>query len=59
MIQLLKEEIKPILIPAILENEGIGGLEGFKMAKPRPSSNSDSHVDPHEALGTMLKLLAR
>ena len=69
MTKLMEEEIQPILVPAILEHEGIGGIGVPGVEKPRPPprhpSNSDdslspaAHVDPHEALETMLKLLAR
>ena len=64
----MEEEIQPILVPAILEHEGIGGIAGMEKPRPpprHPSSNDESmmsppaHVDPHEALDAMMKLLAR
>ncbi len=63
----MEEEIQPILVPAILEHEGIGGIAGVEKPRPPPRhpSNSDdpmsptAHVDPHEALDVMMKLLAR
>jgi hypothetical protein len=63
----MEEEIQPILVPAILEHEGIGGIPGTEKPRPpprHPSNSNDSlspaaHVDPHEALDAMLKLLAR
>ena len=59
----MEEEIQPILVPAILEHEGIGGIPGIEKP-PRTSSssaNDDSmtHVDPREALDVMIKLLGR
>jgi hypothetical protein len=67
MTKLMEEEIQPILVPAILEHEGIGGIAGNEKPRPPPrhqSSNDESmspsaHVDPHEALDAMMKLLAR
>lgn len=59
----MEEEIQPILVPAILEHEGIGGIPGIEKP-PRASSSSSNddsmtHVDPREALDAMIKLLGR
>ena len=63
MTKLMEEEIQPILVPAILEHEGIGGIPGIEKP-PRTSSTSSNedpmtHVDPREALDVMIKLLGR
>ena len=59
----MEEEILPILVPSILEHEGIGGIPGIEKP-PRTSSTSSNedpmtHVDPREALDVMIKLLGR
>ncbi len=75
MTKLIEEEIQPILVPAILEHEGIGGISGDKPRpppRPRQPSSGDSssaaaggsldaptHIDPYEALDKLLRLLSR
>ena len=59
----MEEEIQPILVPSILEHEGIGGIPGIEKP-PRTSSTSSNedpmtHVDPREALDVRIKLLGR
>ncbi len=72
MTKLIEEEIQPILVPAILEHEGIGGISGEKPRPPprprQPSSGGDggpgsmdapTHIDPYEALDKLLRMLSR
>lgn len=71
MTKLIEEEIQPILVPAVLEHEGIGGISGDKPRpppRPRQSSSSDgaagsmdapAHINPYEALDKLLRLLTR
>ncbi len=60
--KLMEEEVQPLLVPAILEHEGIGGISGDKSGRSRgaPNDNIDAvHVDPAEALDKLLRLLTR
>ena len=71
MTKLMEEEIQPILVPAVLEHEGIGGISSAaaaEAARPPSSMNSltnhesmetPTHIDPHEALDKLLRLLTR
>ena len=73
MTKLMEEEIQPILVPAVLEHEGIGGISSSAsmatMDRPPSSMNSLSlndnseagptHIDPHEALDKLLRMLTR
>merc|ERR1719445_189322 len=65
--KVMEEEIQPVLVIALLEHEGIGGLTNDK---PRPQhrartgsndNNLDSsgHLDPKEALDQLLTLLTK
>eukprot|EP00095_Tigriopus_kingsejongensis_P008891 maker-scaffold566_size135349-snap-gene-0.26 protein:Tk08891 transcript:maker-scaffold566_size135349-snap-gene-0.26-mRNA-1 annotation:"myosin va" len=63
MTKLMEEEIQPILVPAVLEHEGIGK---FGMAGPRPRAGSrgnelesPAHIDPQDAFDKLLMLLTR
>ena len=69
MTKLIEEEIQPILVPAVLEHEGIGGISGDTLRPPRPRISSSganangleapTHIDPREALDKLLRLLTR
>ena len=37
MTKLIEEEIQPILVPAVLEHEGIGGISGGAGGADKPS----------------------
>merc|ERR1719410_2732303 len=65
--KVMEEEIQPVLVIALLEHEGIGGLTNDK---PRPqhrarAGSSDNnldtpgHLDPKEALDQLLTLLTK
>lgn len=65
---MIEEEIQPILVPAVLEHEGIGGISGGNKAPTQPSTHGPSgansmevptHIDPVEALDELLRLLTR
>jgi len=72
--KLIEEEIQPLLVPAVLEHEGIGGISGVdggrastasrRSASPPATGQPGSlevpaHIDPHEALDRLLRLLTR
>jgi myosin-5 len=60
--KLMEEEIQPLLVPAIIEHEGIGGISGDKPGRPRGSTSEATdgvYVDPSEALNKLLHLLSR
>lgn len=62
--KLIEEEIQPILVPAMLEHEGIGGIGGGgapPSLPPQASLGADQpqHIDPLEALDKLLRLLTR
>ncbi len=71
MTKLIEEEIQPILVPAVLEHEGIGGISSSKPSGPSaapPSRSSSStgggleaptQIDPYEALDKLLRMLTR
>jgi myosin-5 len=69
MTKLMEEEIQPILVPAVLEHEGIGGISGGDKSRPPPrftmssggkgDMDSPTHIDPKEALDKLLRLLTR
>jgi len=62
--KLMEEEVQPLLVPAIIEHEGIGcitGGTGEKNNKPSAGSEGDQgvYIDPLEALNKLLHLLNR
>ena len=71
MTKLIEEEIQPILVPAVLEHEGIGGIStgdqsggGAKTPTVPRSSGANSmeaptQIDPFEALDKLLRMLTR
>lgn len=60
--KLMEEEVQPLLVPAIIEHEGIG-LSGGEPNNKKLSTNSNPsdgvYVDPSEALNKLLHLLNR
>ena len=65
---LLEEELQPLLVPAIIEHEGIGGITpGSQLPGEKKGSGSGPssgvtdgvYVDPMEALNKLLHLLNR
>ena len=69
MTKLIEEEIQPILVPAVLEHEGIGGISPSRPATAAISSSgpastvgdlsTPTQIDPREALDQLLRLLSR
>ena len=64
--KLLEEELQPLLVPAIIEHEGIGGITGApsetgakKSGAQSGAHNDGVYVDPSEALNKLLHLLNR
>merc|ERR1712045_116754 len=64
--KVMEEEIQPVLVIALLEHEGIGGLTNDKPRPQRGRQNSTDnnldtpgHVDPKEALDQLLTLLTK
>ena len=63
MTKLMEEEIQPILVPAVLEHEGIASISGGEKPRSRLTSGGDNnldspaHVDPKEALDKLLRVL--
>ena len=61
--KLMEEELQPLLVPAIIEHQGISGICGdAKASSQRPPSQNTSegiYVDPAEALDKLLHLLNR
>ncbi len=57
MTKLMEEEIQPFVVPAVLEHEGIPGVEMPPSTRPKGSSTSPQRsVDPKEALDGLLRL---
>ena len=70
MTKLLEEEIQPILVPAVLEHEGIGGITPSmsntdtlssmaSMTSMNTSMEPPTQIDPQQALDKLLKMLSR
>ncbi len=58
--KLMEEEVQPLLVPAILEHEGIGGISSDKSGRSHGNPNDNGvHVDPAEALDKLIRLLTR
>ena len=64
--KVMEEEIQPVLVIALLEHEGIGGLTNDKPRPQRGRQNSTDnnldtpgHIDPKEALDQLLTLLTK
>ena len=64
--KVMEEEIQPVLVIALLEHEGIGGLTNDKPRPMRGRQNSTDnnldtpgHIDPKEALDQLLTLLTK
>ena len=63
----MEEEIQPVLVIALLENEGIQGIherprQGHRQRTGSQDNNLDGapgHVDPKEALDQLLTLLIK
>jgi len=63
--KLMEEEVQPLLVPAIIEHEGIGCITGGtgeknnKTSQGNPHSDQGVYVDPSQALDKLLHLLTR
>ena len=65
--KLIEEEIQPILVPAVLEHEGIGGISSSLSSGPVSINSSlnlssleaPTQIDPKVALDKLLRMLTR
>uniref|UniRef100_A0A0K2VG83 Myosin 5 [Tribolium castaneum] n=1 Tax=Lepeophtheirus salmonis TaxID=72036 RepID=A0A0K2VG83_LEPSM len=64
VIKLIEEEIQPLIVPAILENDSLGSIDQPRGPRFKPGSKTNERetpidVEPKEALTQLIELLTR